>query len=95
MVNFFVILDNKTPGPGMYNDVHNLSKVGRYIVSSNTGGTNAKFDKTKRVTKFDEERRAASIRPGPGYYKAPSEFGQYDGDVYRFNTIDVGRSSRK
>ena len=52
--------------------MHNLSKVGRYIVSSNVGGTQAKFDKNKRVTKFDEAAKAAAVRPGPGYYKAPS-----------------------
>ena len=49
----YIFLDNKVPGPGKYNDVHNLSSVGRYIVSSNVGGTKAKFDKTRRVTKFD------------------------------------------
>ena len=49
----------------------------------------AKFDKTRRITKFDDAAKLASRNPGPGNYKSPSEFGQYDGDVYRFQTIDA------
>lgn len=45
--------DNKVPGPAAYTDVGNFSKVGRYIVSSHRGGTKAKFDVSKRITKFD------------------------------------------
>jgi len=74
-----MILDNKIPGPGVYNDVSKLSKVGKYIVSSHLGGTKAKFDNAKRISKFDEARINGLNRPGPGYYKQPSEFGQYDG----------------
>jgi hypothetical protein len=48
-----LILDNKVPGPGIYNDVSNLSNVGKYIVSSHQGGTRAKFDNSKRISKFD------------------------------------------
>ena len=30
------------------------------------------------------ERRASSnYNPGPGSYRSPSDFGQYDGNVYR------------
>jgi hypothetical protein len=49
----YVNLDNKVPGPGIYNDVSNLSNVGKYIVSSHHGGTKAKFDNAKRISKFD------------------------------------------
>jgi hypothetical protein len=51
-------------------------------MSAQRGGTNAKFDSAPRYTKFDEAVRVGFTKPGPGYYKAPSEFGHYDGDVY-------------
>ena len=56
--------------------------MGKYVVSSHRGGTNAKFDGSKRVTKFDECAKVGMSKPGPGYYRAGSEFGQYDGEVY-------------
>lgn len=71
-----------SPGPGSYNDVSNLSNVGKYILSTSRGGTNAKFDHSKRVTKFDEMAKRAKLVPGAGTYQAPSEFGQYDGGLY-------------
>lgn len=43
----------RSPGPGVYNDVSSLSNVGKYIVSTSRGGTNAKFGNSKRVTQFD------------------------------------------
>lgn len=46
-------LDNKIPGPGDYENPTNLSSIGKYLLSSSRGGTNAKFNNAKRVTKFD------------------------------------------
>jgi len=40
------------PGPGQYENPTNLSTVGKYVVSSQKGGTNAKFDSSKRITQF-------------------------------------------
>jgi hypothetical protein len=37
-------VDNFVPGPGNYQDVSSLSKVGKYILSSHSGGTKAIFD---------------------------------------------------
>lgn len=54
------------------------------MISSHRGGTRAKFDSAPRKTKFDEIMQTSVTKPGPGQYKAPSEFGQYDGDIYRF-----------
>jgi hypothetical protein len=56
-------------------------------MSSHRGGTNAKFDSAPRRTKFDDAIRVGLTKPGPGYYKAGSEFGLYDGDVYNFNQM--------
>lgn len=46
------------------------------------GGTRAKFDSSKRITKFDTIEAASRNVPGPGSYRQSSEFGQYDGNVY-------------
>jgi hypothetical protein len=52
------------------------------VLSQNRGGTQAKFDRNRRESVFDEVYRKELERPGPGYYPLPSEFGQYDGDIY-------------
>lgn len=57
-------------------------------MSIHRGGTNAKFDSAPRKTKFDEAARVGLTKPGPGYYKASSEFGHYDGDVYNFQAMN-------
>lgn len=44
--------DNYVPGPGRYEDVSKLSKVGKYVLSNHIGGTKAAFDHSKRVSKF-------------------------------------------
>ena len=46
-------VDNKVPGPGQYNNPNSLSRVGKYLVSSHKGGTQAKFGSSKRITAFD------------------------------------------
>ena len=51
-------------------------------MSQNKGGTKAKFDKDRRDSMFDKVFRKELEAPGPGYYQMPSEFGQYDGDIY-------------
>jgi hypothetical protein len=71
-----------SPGPGNYKDVNLISKNGHYPLSQSKGGTKAKFDSEPRETMFDRVFRKEIEKPGPGYYQAPSEFGQYDGDIY-------------
>ena|ERR1711937_231245 len=51
-------------------------------MSNHKGGTGAKFDSERRRTRFDDAEIASKKLPGPGRYRASSEFGQYDGDVY-------------
>lgn len=60
------------PGPGEYENPTNLSSIGKYLLSSNKGGTNAKFDNAKRVTKFDEVMKEEVKKPGPGAYRGRS-----------------------
>jgi hypothetical protein len=63
---------------------------GKYLLSNNKGGTKAKFDGEHRDTLFDQVFRRELSNPGPGYYQAPSEFGQYDGDIY----VEMRKSKR-
>lgn len=42
------------------------------MISNQKGGTYAKFNNSKRETKFDEAIRTGYEKPGPGYYKASS-----------------------
>lgn len=41
-------------------------------MSIHKGGTNAKFDSSARITKFEEAARIGLTKPGPGYYRASS-----------------------
>ena len=86
-----IISDLNVPGPGSYNETNNLSNSGKYISSRNTGFGKRLFDKEKRVN--DIIRKAVrNGNPGPGSYQMPSDFGQYDGDVY--NTISFNDRSK-
>lgn len=73
-----------------------LSKVGKYILSNHSGGTKAIFDHSKRITKFDQVKNHSMNQPGPGSYRMPSEFGQYDGEVYaNMGTVTSSRYSKR
>ena len=80
VINLFTI-ENKVPGPGKYETIDKLSNSGKYIPSTSTGYGKRYFDKEKRVSDF-EFKAKKNYNPGPGTYRTPSEFGQYDGDVY-------------
>ena len=56
--------------------------MGQYQNSKYKGGTQARFSKSGRNCYFDQSARTENYKPGPGNYRTPSEFGQYDGDVY-------------
>lgn len=79
---FNLKVDTLPPGPGKYKEISQMSNTGTYLLSQNKGGTRAKFDKDKRESMFDKVFRKELANPGPGYYQVPSEFGQYDGDIY-------------
>lgn len=47
-----------------------------------------------RVGKFESEAKKNYI-PGPGSYRSPSDFGQYDGNVYNLNITMYKTNSSK
>ena len=70
------------PGPGAYHIPSAITSDSRYV-NSKYGGTGQRaFTHRERTTLFDEHPKHQEIIPGPGSYRLPSEFGQYDGDVY-------------
>jgi hypothetical protein len=80
--------------------VNLLSDRGHYPVASTLGYGKRLFDHEKRETLFDFKARKNSstyiliqIDPGPGSYRNPSEFGHYDGNVYK-NTGGIAYMSR-
>lgn len=100
-------VENRNPGPGRYNDVQPLSDRGHYPISSSAGYGKRFFDKERRISKI-EDQAIKNFNPGPGNYRYPSEFGNYDGDIYssdvyktkpNFSTInrtsDIRLSRRK
>lgn len=74
--------ENHNPGPGNYNEINNLSDKGYYTLTKSHGFGKRLFDKEKRVAQF-ERRASSNYNPGPGSYRSPSDFGHYDGNVYR------------
>lgn len=83
------------PGAGQYKSGENISGFGKYNNSKHLGGTIAKFGRSSRATFVDEVVKNDKSKPGPGFYKSPSEFGQYDGDVYSMNATALSRFSKK
>jgi len=53
-VSYFLIKDNRIPGPGNYKEVASLSRYGNYPTTKHKGGLIAKFFNGRRITKFDE-----------------------------------------
>lgn len=73
---------NEVPGPGNYKVPEALNSNSKYVNSKHTGTGLRAFTLSKRVSKFDEISASRRNIPGPGSYRQPSDFGQYDGDVY-------------
>lgn len=59
------------------------------------GGTQAKFNRTPRMSFVDEFKSNDKSQPGPGNYRSPSEFGQYDGNVYGVTALGRFTKNRK
>ena len=78
---FWDMLENTIPGPGAYEQINNLSDRGHYTNSNMVGYGKRMFDKEHRVMEAEKKARKNAI-PGPGSYRLPSDFGQYDGEVY-------------
>ena len=83
-----------TPGSGAYNPVNDLSNEGKYVLSNNQSAGKRKFMLGRRES-FTEFEARRSRTPGPGTYRLPSDFGQYD-ELLKPNmtTGDFGKTGR-
>lgn len=74
--------ENIVPGPGTYQPPSALVNDSHYISSRHEGTGRRAFTIDKKLSKFDEYSKTFQGNPGPGSYRSPSDFGQYDGQVY-------------
>ena len=66
----------KGPGPGQYSPRMDMSKTGTYFYSKWAGsGTRTFYHSNRQTIKLPT---CANLTPGPGSYRIPSEFGQYE-----------------
>lgn len=65
------------PGPGNYQPKNDLSNEGKYVMSKNVSSGQRKFLDGRRLS-FTDITARRSFTPGPGSYRSPSDFGQYD-----------------
>lgn len=81
---FLLNLATDVPGPGNYKPQNDLSSEGKYVLSKNVSAGKRKFMDGGRLsfTELIAKRSASKIwfilAPGPGSYRAPSDFGHYD-----------------
>jgi len=61
------------PGPGQYDTKPSINTDGSYFISRFKSSLARRFGKEQR----EIERSSALRTPGPGSYRAPSEFGHY------------------
>ena len=73
----FVDAGTDVPGAGVYRPQNDLSNEGKYVLSKNVSAGKRKFLDGRRLS-FTELAARRSFTPGPGSYRSPSEFGQYD-----------------
>lgn len=77
-------LETVPPGPGAYRESKLLGDQYKSGLSSRYHSSlGTKFSHARRKTFYDEDVKEKVSVPGPGNYQSPSEFGQYDGDIYK------------
>ena len=76
MVEFTINTEKSTPGPM---DYHNktIEPDGIYLLSNMKGSGRRTFMGGKRKLKLDVNEE----NPGPGSYRAPSDFGHYESEI--------------
>ena len=67
------------PGPGAYQPPSAIVGDSHYIVSKHEGTGRRAFSVDKKISKFDQLAKTFIANPGPGSYRSPSDFGNYDG----------------
>lgn len=53
------------------------------VSSRHHSSLGTRFTHARRKTFYEDEVKEKVPLPGPGNYQSPSEFGQYDGDIYK------------
>ena len=78
------------PGPGQYDPKTNVNPNGTYFVDKYKNSQAPVFTKQSRLVTLDVSE-TRKITPGPGSYKAPTEFGYYEinnfGSTFTQNVI--------
>lgn len=90
----FVNKNQEFPGPGAYEVKTTISRDGNQFISKFQSSKSIPFSKSER--KFypnirDESKKDVQV-PGPGAYRAPSEFGFYESPISRDAMSDRSRS---
>jgi hypothetical protein len=65
------------PAANSYFPINDMSDSGKYVLSSTKGAGRRRFEKEFRSSFVDGPAKITRT-PGPGTYRQPSEFGQYD-----------------
>ncbi|KAL4511959.1 hypothetical protein ABPG72_012804 [Tetrahymena utriculariae] len=86
---------NINPGPGQYKPRNDLEKSGSYVLSIyKSYGTRNFSNASPRQSFVDQASKSTIYKPGPGTYRLPSEFGNYDHlDMYRTTSARSSRST--
>ena len=88
-------VENQNPGPGAYQPPSAIMATSHSVSSRHEGTGQRAFSTGRKVSKFDEFSKTFVAYPGPGSYRSPSEFGNYDGEVYDRNQMISKRSKVK
>ncbi len=81
------------PGPGQYSPKTQMTQTGVYFFSKwKNAGTRTFYHANRKTIALPP---CAKITPGPGYYKAPSEFGYYESRKKFVKTAKPGRRGSK
>ena len=85
----------KLPGPGQYDPKPSINDTGSYFLSKFRSSLVRTFGKVERVS--PENRKIFNNTPGPGTYRAPSDFGYYqarDLFVRETNRVETSRKAK-
>jgi hypothetical protein len=90
----FVNNNRESPGPGAYEVKTTISRDGAQFISKFQSSKSIPFSKSERKLYpniRDESKKDIEV-PGPGAYRAPSEFGFYEAPISRDTISERSRS---